>query len=464
MTQSLHQPLFWHQGLFLQPHHFQYQDAWTTDHLARQWDLSVPWNWGVAGLHVDETALAARQFSLKQLTLRWRDGTLTEYPGNARVASKRFDLVDFAQGPRTIYIGLRRLLDDQPNVQKFESLEDASQADARWVVPVDPQQVPDRYAQGPSGRVMLMTFVLRLFWENELDDLGDYDVMPLARLDQDGETVRLVTRFVPPCLNLAGAPALQQMLNDLGNEIVGRARQLEVFKQPVANQADGTPVGPLLALSVLNRYGVAMTHTTQSPQAHPWAVYGMLRQLAAELSTFSEYCNLLGETRDGQALLSPYDHLDIGPAYQSVVELIRRLLNDITVGPEMLVHFVRDGTNDNLLQADVPANFFGPRHRYYLIAHSAETDAAMLSERIQLEAKLGAPDQIDTLITRSLPGVDTMPLQTLPPGMPRRAGAVYFRLESLSDPWENIVRDSRAALYIPNAPADLRIDLIVIKG
>ena len=464
MTQPLNQPLFWHQGLFLQPHHFQYQDAWTAHNLARQWDLAMPWNWGFASLQIDETALATRQFVLKQLTLRWRDGTLTEYPGNARVESRRFDLSELSQGTRTIYIGLRRYLEDGPNVQKFEDLDCAAQADARLVVPADPQQVPDRYAQGPAGRVTLMTYVLRLFWEDELDNLNDYDLIPLARLELDGETVRLSPRCIPPCLSLAGSPALQQMLYDIRNEVIGRARQLEIFKQPVANRNDDAPFSPMLALSVLNRYGAAMTYAAESVQTHPWALYNLLRQLAAELSTFSEYCNLLGETRDGLALLPAYDHLDIGTVYPAVMELIRRLMNEITIGPEMLVHFERDSTSGNLFQVDIPTGFFGPRNRYYLMAHSTELDSAALNERLQLDAKLGGPDELDTLITRSLPGVDLMPLQALPLGMPRRAGAVYFRLESLSDAWENIVRDTRAALYVPNASADLRFDLIVIKG
>ena len=464
MTTPLNQPLFWHQGLFLQPHHFQYQDAWTASNLAQQLDIIHPWNWGFSALQIDETALAAREFSIKRLTLRWRDGTLTDYPGNARVASRRFDLADFAQGARTLYIGLRRHLDDRPNVRKYDSPDAAAEADARWVVPADPQRVPDRYTQGADGRVTLMTYVLRLFWDHELDHLSDYDLVPVARLEQDGELVRLVPRFVPPSLNLAATPSLQQLLTDLRNELIGRARQLEVFKRPVEDRADDALFSPILALLVLNRYSMALVHLTESMQTHPWEIYGLLRQLAAELSTFSPYCDLLGETRDGQALLPPYDHLSIGANHVAAIALIRRLLNDITVGPEMLVHFERDGTLNTRFQTDVPTTFFGTRHRYYLVAHSAEMDAASLSDKLQLDAKLGTPEQIETLITRSLPGVEMLPLQTFPPGIPRRAGAVVFRLESLSGMWDEIVRDTRATLYIPDAPADIRVDLIVTRG
>lgn len=461
----INQPLFWHQGLFLQPHHFQYQDAWTVRNLARQLDMVMPWGWGFGALQIDDTALAARHFVVDQLTLRWPDGTLTEYPGNARIESLRFELADFSQGPRTLYAGLRRHVEGQPSVQKFENLDDAAQANARLVVPADPQRVPDRYAQGPAGRVTLMTYVLRLFWEEELDNLGDYDLLPIARLEQDGEVVRMMPRFVPPCLNLAASPQLQQMLRELRDEVIGRARQLEVFKQPVASRSDDAQFTPVLALSVLNRYGPQITHLIESPQTHPWTIYGVLRQLAGELSTFSEFCDLLGETRDSQQLVPPYKHTDIGQAYSATMDLIRRLLNEITVGPEMLVHFEQDGTTSNLYRAEMPDNFFGPRHRYYLMARSAATtESRELGELILMEAKLGTPDQIETLVTRSLPGLELLPLQALPLGMPRRAGATYFRLESLSDAWDEVLRDRRLAFFMPDAPADLRLELIVIKG
>ncbi|AUA56069.1 Uncharacterized protein conserved in bacteria [Achromobacter spanius] len=464
MSTHLKQPLFWHQGLFLQPHHFQYQDAWTERLLARQVELTAPWCWGFGALEINEAALAARQVVVDHMALRWQDGTLTEIPGNARIESRRFELAEFSQGPRTLYVGLRRHVVDQPSVQKYENLDDAARAEARLVAPADPQQVPDRYASGPSGRVTLMTYVLRLFWEEEIGALGDYDLMPLARLEQDGEVVRLAPRFVPPCLNLAASTSLQHMLMELRDEVIGRARQLEVFKQPIANRSgeDGQ-FGPVLALSVLNRYGPQITHLVEAAQTHPWAVYGVLRQLAGELSTFSDYCDLLGETRDNRQLVAPYKHTDIGSVFMGVLDLVRRLLNEITIGPEMLVHFEQDGAAGNLYRADMPAAFFGPRHRYYLMARSG-LEPKELAEHMVLEAKLGIPDEIETLVTRSLPGIEIIPLQTLPLGMPRRAGSAYFRIESLSDGWDAVVRDGRLSLSLPEPPPDLRLELIVIKG
>ncbi|UHL65681.1 type VI secretion system baseplate subunit TssK [Paralcaligenes sp. KSB-10] len=464
MSINRNQPLFWHQGLFLQPHHFQYHDAWIEQTQARMLELTAPWMWGLGALKISETALAARQLVVEQVAVRWRDGALTESPGNALIGALTFELSDFSSGPRTVYIGLRRLEDEQVNVQTYEKLDDASQADARLIVAADPPTVPDRYTAGPAGRVAFMNYVLRLFWDDELENLGQYELLPLVRLEQDGDVIRISPNFVPPCLNLAASPALQQLVRELRDDVIGRARQLEIFKQPMNSRAgNDSQFGPVLALSVLNRYGPQLNGMLETPQTHPWLVYSLLRQLVGELSTFSEYCDLLGETRDGQRLIDTYRHMEIGPSLKGIIDVTRRLLNEITVGPEMLVHFEQDGASSDLFRAEMRPEFFGARHRYYLMARST-LDPLDLGQKMALEAKLGVPDQIETLITRSLPGIEMLPLKTLPLGMPRRAGATYFRLESLSEEWDAVTRAGSLALFLPGAPADLRLELIVIKG
>ncbi|MFT0547393.1 type VI secretion system baseplate subunit TssK [Allopusillimonas ginsengisoli] len=465
MSKQLKPSIFWHQGLFLEPQHFQHQDVKLETALARHLMLTVPWPWGYAVLEIDESALQARNVSVSHLAMRWRDGAFTEFPGNARVESRHFELTDFTQGPRTAYLGLRRMMDDEVNVLRYENIEDATQSHSRFAALADPLQVPDLYSDGAPGHVAMMDHVLRIFWDDEIEHLGDYELMPLVRLEQDGEAVRPVQDFTPPCMSLAAAPQLQRLLHELRDEVIGRAHQLEVFKRPLtSHEADGdTLVGTLLALSVLNRYGAQLNHLIEGFQTHPWQVYGVLRQLVGELSTFTEYCDLLGETRDSQSLLRPYEHTDLGGAFDSVRTLLLRLLNEITLGPEMFVRFERDGAADTLYHATLPANFFGLRHRYYLMVRCA-LEPAQTADLMMLEAKLATPDSIEMTVSRALPGIELIPLQTLPLGMPRRSGAAYFRIESQSALWDDAQADDQMALFLPNPPDELRVELIVIKG
>jgi type VI secretion system protein ImpJ len=97
------------------------------------------------------------------------------------------------------------------------------------------------------------------------------------------------------------------------------------------------------------------------------------------------------------------------------------------------------------------------------MARSAQEPAAV-NDMLMLEGKLAPPDDIDMTVNRALPGIELLPLQTLPLGMPRRAGAAYFRVESQAALWDTVMADGRLTLFLPNPPADLRVELIVIKG
>ncbi|MGE8186820.1 type VI secretion system baseplate subunit TssK [Pseudomonas sp. NPDC086278] len=460
---NINQPLYWHQGLFLQPQHFQLNDACIENRLARTTELIQPYPWGLISLKVNESALTARQCLLDQVSVRFPEGTLAEFPGNAVVESRNLNPGEFSGGARTLYVGLRRMLPGDANAQVFESLSEGTTAQARFAVAADPDVVADRFGDSAEARVRGMSYILRLFWDDELEHLSTYELLPVARFEQDGDRIRLVTRYVPPCVNLAASPMLMQTLREIRDELVGRARQLAVFKQPGQGHRgdlDATQVNYLMALAVLNRNGPLLTHLLETPQVSPWQLYGVLRQLIGELSLFSDRCDMLGETPDGRSLVLAYRHEEAGASVAGMAVLIGQQLNEISVGSELLVRLTRA---DGLFRAALPEGFFGPRHRYYLIARS-ECDPVWLSESLPRDGKLGAPAVMHDLISRALPGVELIYLQVPPQGLPRLANALYFRLETLSDGWENLQQDREAALFLPQIPDDLLIELVVVRA
>src|SRR5690606_32669846 len=113
------QPIFWHQGLFLQPHHFQHNDRLVLYRQSRLMALTMPYAWGVVGMELDDAALVDQTVMFSRLTVLMRDGLLIEYPGNATVGRRRFDLAQLGAG-RTLYVGVRRIVPDQANVRVVE--------------------------------------------------------------------------------------------------------------------------------------------------------------------------------------------------------------------------------------------------------------------------------------------------------------------------------------------------------
>lgn len=465
MSNHFEQPIYWHQGLFLQPHHLQYQDLKNRAEHYQALCYFSPWYWGVESIGIRESALKHEQLVFDSLRILWPDGALTDISSNAIVDSLNIKLSDFAAGPKTIFVGLRHFLKKQNNVGIYESMPEATKANFRHVITAEPQTIADYYSGDDDGQVSFMSYVLRLFWEDEIKDLSTYDLIPLVRLEQDGDAIKVSSNFIPPCLTVNAAPNLLNQLNNLHDGLVGRTRQLEIFKQPMHAIAQGTnseQVYSILALSVLNRFCAELSALIQNAHTPPWAVHVTLKNLVAELSTFSEYCNFSGETGKGDNLIKTYQHNDIMASFSGLFTVVRRLLNDITLGPEMLIKFERSAQNPDIYLADLPMSFFGAKHEYYLIIRQANFSEELI-EKIEREAKLDEQKYIDDLIKKYLPGLVLQHLADLPPGLPRRSSSEYFRISTDSREWNSAIRRRDVALFIPDAPADLIVNMIVTK-
>ena len=137
---------------------------------------------------------------------------------------------------------------------------------------------------------------LRVFWETEQAKIGDYDLLPVAQLERFGEEITLSAKFAPPSLSIFSTDLLLKIAKEIRDQIAARGRQLEEYKtQRGIHTAEfgSRDMVYLLALRSFNRYIPLLWHLTETRQVHPWTVYGLLRQLIGELSSFLEQdqCN-----------------------------------------------------------------------------------------------------------------------------------------------------------------------------
>ena len=266
---------------------------------------------------------------------------------------------------------------------------------------------------------------------------------------------------MPPSLNINSSENLFLLVKEIRDQLASRARQLEEYKtQKGVHTAEfGTrDMVFVLALRSLNRYVPLLYHYLESPQVHPWPVFGLLRQLIGELSSFSDQVNVLGDATDGTALLQTYDHQDLGGCFRSAQALITQLLDAITSGPEYVIRLVYDGT---YFAAELPPAIFEGRNRFYLVLDT-EADPAGLLQAIESVVKLGARESLPILIARALPGVRMEHLAVPPQELPRRSHSLYFQIDHHSDQWSPVEKGNNIALYWDDAPEDLTVEMMVV--
>jgi type VI secretion system protein ImpJ len=407
-------------------------------------------------------ALGTRTFHLAGGAFLFPDGTYTSLPGNALCNARAFDEAWVEGGrPFTVYLGLRKWNDSGENVTVLPAIDDITEVRTRYVAVSDPEDVRDLHAGGPEGRVQRMSAALKIFWETELPQLGDYHIIPIAQLERFGTEVRLREDFIPPSISLAGSEPLERLVREIRDQVTARGYQLEEHKSRRGVQTaefGSRDMVYMLALRSINRYVPLLYHLTEADDVHPWHAFGVLRQLAGELTSFSERIGVLGDMEDGKRLVPPYDHRNLWGCFAAVQSLVSHLLDEITAGPDYVIRLVFDGT---YYCTELKPSLFEGRNRFYLAVRTEEGPKIVL-QTLENIAKLSSREYLEVLVPQALPGIGLEYLQVPPQELPRRANTIYFSIDHHDEQWITVARGHSLALYWNSAPEDLEIELMVV--
>ncbi len=462
-------PVFWHQGLFLQPQHFQWQERRNQYRLHPLQTYLQPHFWGFGRLRIEEDSLKNMMFEVKECEAMFRDGTWVSFPGNSKLLSRSFKGVwtEDLDKKFQVYLGLRKWDPDGENVTVTGQTEETAEAKTRFVSPADPEEIKDLYRNGPVAQIKFLYHSLRIFWENEIEGAGEYELLPMAQLAFDGNEIALSRTYAPPSLAVGTSEILTEVLKSIREEVTLRGRVLEEYKHPqLAKMIESTQIVEganyltfMMALHSLSRYVPILHHLTDNVHMHPWNVYGILRALVGELSTFSDRTDILGRLKDGTELLPAYRHDNLGGCFAEARILISEMLNGIMIGAKNIIHLVREG---DYFQAPIPPETFDNRNLFYLVLRSG-ADPEEWGAAAPHMIKISSAEHLSVLIRRALPGMPLERTTILPPGLPRRSDSIYFKLDRGGAEWAEIQKQQNICLYWSHAPEDTSADIIVVR-
>lgn len=455
--------LYWSQGVFLQPQHFQLSDLGTRARFSVLQDYGHNHFWGVGKLEINEAALANQGFEIRSGEFMFDDGEFVSIPDTAPPLARSFaGLWTASDKPMDVFVGLHRFNPWGANVTEAADPEAAAQAPTRYVTGQDPEEAPDLHADGPAARIKRLSHSLKIFFEPERERMNDYHVIRLARLVREGDKTVVAPGHIPPSLGLDASPVLTSLVQEIRDLAAARCRVLEQYKSPNTMRRTAMDLRYmvyLMALMTLNRHLPALNHLHAATKIHPWQAYGVLCQFIGELSTFSATINASGEARDGRLLLPPYDHRDLWACFSAARKLCGELLEGIILGPEYLIPLVR---KEEFHVASPPEGVFKSDRAYWLILKT-EQDLSPIRATIAQHVKLGASTAIATLIAMAVPGAGLEYSEEPPSGMPMDATVTYFRIDAATPSWLEIEKTRTIAMYWPEAPEDLAAEIAVIR-
>lgn len=216
----------------MQPQHFQLQDRFTRSLFEPLHHKLTPHFWGVASMAVKSAALGNRSIGLTRGEFLFPDMTYAVLPDNAVIQSRSFESAWEDGGkPFMVYIGVKKFSPVGENVTVVADMNDIKSVKTRFVTTEEADETKDLHGNGPSAQIRHLMIVLNFFWESEKDQLGDYELIPLTRLERQGDAVVLSPQYIPPCLDLGAVPALEQLVKEVRDQIAARGRQLEAYKR-----------------------------------------------------------------------------------------------------------------------------------------------------------------------------------------------------------------------------------------
>lgn len=454
--------LLWGEGLFLRPQHFQQQDRYHEARLNQTARALHPYAWGVRRLEVDHEALRNDVLRIDALSLVFPDGELYRAPeGDALPHQVKLGALPPATQSITFHAALPALKSYGENCGEpgggrtvAHTVEHAVEdVDARFVqVERDTQ---DLFTHAADACVTYLSKAVRLV--SDAGALDAYDSLPLLRLRRVATGgFEVDPSFIAPSVSIDGAPGLHNAVARLMEKLLAKVNALYGHMREPSRKVVEIRGGDMSSFWLLHTASTgyaALSHYLNHPELHPERLFADMLALAGGLMAYSRSYKLED--------LPAYSHLDPGPAFARLDEILRDLLDTVVSSRYFSI----------ALSNERPSYHFGAldsgkitAQTTLYLAVSADMPALQLVEVVPLRFKLGAPQDVEKFVLSALPGVKLMHAPQVPAALPIRPDTLYFALENKGALYENMLKAQAISIYVPNGIRDLQLDLIGVAA
>jgi type VI secretion system protein ImpJ len=420
----------WTEGLLVSQHHFQQQDLYFEGLLQDRVRAVSHYDWGISELKIDERGFAAGQFRLQRFSAIWPDGVSVACgEGTGVPAPEPRDLPTDAQRVE-VFIGLAsggeaQVSLDGSGMRRFtRELSTAVDTNSGS----SPQEV--EWAR-PNLRI--------LFGNERRDGFVTLRVAELIR-QENGQFVVIDTR-VASVLKLSAAPFLEAGLRRVLANVTARQQQLfaeRKGRQNAGAEFHATEIRKFLLLQALSSVIPELNHLLDTARTHPEEAYLALVRLAGTLTCFSAEMEPIE--------LPKFNYLELGEAFESLFAIILRLVSGGTerAYTEIALEHRPDGM---FIGRIAEPKLVGQE---FFIAVKANMAEALVRERAPGVLKLAGWSHIYDVVKHARTGVKVA-VEWSPSGaLPLKPGLCFFRVAREGQYWEDIVKSSTVALYLPS--------------
>ena len=489
-------PVYWEEGLFLTPQHFQAADRHFRRGLQEVEDWFHPYNWGIRTIEFEAKNVSKYVFVLRQCEARFPDGTRLVVGKGCDVPSLSLNLRNaFPKGKTetTIFLAVPSFHLGEKNVEDkassrgprrqvdTEEFPDGEAGDGE-ATGMGEKRVDDKASsRGPryqvdsedcldegTGKGEATIKVLRpqarlLHSEDDANGYETLSILHLKRATGDGALPRVDLTKVPPLLRLDAWPSLLEQIQTLSLDIRGKIDQLSEYAVNQGISFRSQDVGDterLLKLGALNEADPPLRAMAFTPGFTPLAVYVELCRIAGRLGLF------LPDRRAPK--IEPYDHENLRDCFVDVIAKIARALKGVESSKVVIIPFTK---MESFLQVAVQESWLQADHQLFLGVETelSEGECDEVLKPSYLDRSMGAASQVKILFGKRWPGLTLSTVGRLPRDLPARRGVVFFSIkrEEPKDIWAGVLTDRSLAIQFNETKApmeDDRVSVITPEG
>lgn len=436
-------PVYWRQGIFLQPHHFQYNDERLAAELRRVLKFSRSQFYGVRSYEFSGDLLATGVIGTTRFEALMPDGTWVDIHQNARLPDLNVKQVCTRDGLYQVGV---KLVDLTPGIAAVVAQGESG----RFFAGQEGETMPDLYGDAPELEVQKLWYQLQFVINASPELERDGVVLPVAQIIVDGGQLRFVEAYSPPVLEIEASPALGLRLQRTLDLLKARSAQLEDLFSVWPAEVGG--VDPLWLRDRLVHADLAQSQATllhrlkTSPQVGD--LFEVLLVLVNRLATFSGYPLAQSVIWDHENPLGSFDK-----AYETLELLLERLKS----GPESLAVF---RPSEFGYEANIPSSVRKGNFRVYLLAQrsaGAPPDEAPAP-------KLASSIRLQTVVSRALAGVKLDNVMRPPYGLTTTPNDTLWRIDVNDDLWREAMDAGIIGLSWLGLPKSTRLLLVFFRA
>ena len=444
--------LHWNDGLFLQPHHFQYFQRQSFLFLRSGLRLSSPYPWGLIEFEIDDDSLAAGRVVVKRFSAIMEDGTPLSMPGNCLLSS--LDLTEALNknsNEITVCLALSYWSEFEANLAK-----EGDPASRRRRYTIQEKQMRDENTG--DNEITLITRRFNAWLCTDQEDNKDAQVMPVLKLnvlsrDKTARALSVNQKYFPPYIIISAENALfgifQGLLADMRR---CRDKALDVLTGINFRNEDfsGYNAYTALRLKTLNVYEQRISSLLSAGKVRPYDVYLELTSLLSELMAYDPINSIPG--------IRPYDHRDSAPVFLEVIRDIRSFILKEGGADFICLDFNPDEEGRYLYCPITPEEVFRTENAYLALKCGGERNAVVRTVEEGDTFKLTNPRSKQLRVR----GIRLGEIPYPPRFLPVLPDTLWFRLDlrGSSAVWREITDEGGMSVdYVANIFPDLKLSI-----